>query len=71
MPDIRDRLVDDIYRQMRALSHLKGLQLENGLGEKRTERIKDHEANIQELMTKYGLPMLTGIDLIEGTKEEE
>jgi len=80
----RDRLVDDIHCRMQALSHLKGLQDALGderfkssypeledLGEKLTERIKDHEANIQELMTEYGLPMLKGIELIEGTKEEE
>jgi len=75
--------IDDIFCQMQVHSHLKGLQsvlgdekfrsrlpeLE-GLAEKMTERIKEQETLVREALGRYGLPVLTGTELIEGTEAE-
>jgi len=77
------KLIDDICCQMQVLSHLKGLQsvlgMESfrsrfpeleGLAEKMTGRIKEQETLVREALGRYGLPVLTGTELIEGTKAE-
>lgn len=75
--------IDSIFCQMQALSYLKGLQSLlgderfrsrlpelDGLGEKMTKRIKEQENNLRESMKIYGLPILIGSELIEGTEAE-
>ena len=75
--------IDDIYCQMQVRSHLKGLQSVlgdekfrsrfpefEGLAEKMMERIEEQETLVREALGRYGLPVLTGAELIEGTEAE-
>lgn len=63
--------IEAIQCEMQTLAQLRAKAGLDGLDEKLAQSIKDHEANIRELMAKCGLPMLTGKELVEGIKGEE
>jgi len=75
--------IDDLMCQMQALSYLDGLENLLGtekfqerypefkeLGDVVKERMGEQRTTIKEVLERCGLPVLTGKELVEGTKEE-